>query len=179
MSTPTDNWQDQPTASLVLETIQGLVGTYRGAGRNHLNEAFEATLVLEPGGGLAGILLMFTAKAAAGQSSPAGTVFHTEHSLIAATPDGRLVLAQVGSNMGALLMHELRHATIDDGGCELLFGYGVASSGEFAEELTLRLRHSGSASYAFAWGYADEPFGPRSAAELRLVTPEQAPNEGG
>jgi hypothetical protein len=150
----------------VLDLLRGRLGSYRGGGRNHLDEDFSAELTLAAAGGDAGILLTFTAIADAGQTTAQGTVLHTEHSLIAAAVGGGVVLAQLGSNGGSLLVHELRRAHTEDGAGMLVFGYGQPDVDSFAEELTLSIGAPGELGYAFAWGHPGDAFGPRSSAKL-------------
>ena len=158
----------------VLTMLSERIGAYRGDGRNHEGEDFHAELVVASAGGGAGILLTFTAVAAANQRTEAGTVLHTENSIIAMHPEQGIVLAQIGSNVRALLLHPLRRSeSAPDGGVTLVFGYGDPEGDRFAEEISLHIHPDGRLGYAFAWGRPGDPFGERSAATLSFLTNQQ------
>jgi hypothetical protein len=160
-----------PDPTTVLTMLRKRIGSYRGGGRNHEGEDFHADLVLASAGGGAGILLTFTAVAAENQPTAVGTVLHTENSIIAVHPEHGLVLAQIGSNLGVLLLHPLRRSgSAEDRRTTLVFGYGNPDGDGFAEELSLHIHPDGTLGYAFAWGRPGDAFGPRSEATLSLLT---------
>lgn len=134
----------------------------RGSGVNHENERFTGELrvqVLEAG---RAVLLLYRAVL------DNGDIAHTESTLLATGPDGRLTLWPVMSELPVVIPH---------GATELQRGAGAALRGVFStgprsdasvfrEEIGIEIQEDGALVYRHAWGLPGEPFAERSSCHL-------------
>ena len=147
----------------VLNALLARAGVYEGTGINHEQERYDGRLELTPVLGVRGLQVK---SRAVGED---GTVYHEEHSLIAPTRDGGLVLWSLNIHApGALEMLYRRDEPVDGADHSFVFGSGdPADQAAYRVEVAFDLWPDGALTHRYAWGMPGEPFEARSAARLR------------
>ena len=136
--------------------------TFNGTGINEEKEAFFGELkvqVLENG---RAVLLSYKAKLAT------GVIVHTESTLLATGPNGKLCLWPVMSEIPVVLPHpELTNSGSSGSGISATFGSGPREqSDSFREEITIKVNLDGGLVYSHAWGLPDGAFEDRSSCSM-------------
>lgn len=151
--------------STIVEALAARAGRYAGEGINHDQEPFRGELTLTPVADGAAIAIDYTAT---GLGEQAGTVFHTEHSVIATDATGAPLLATVNAHGGGLQSMPLRRDAPEDGSERtLVFGFNdPADTAAFRMEIAIDLWPNGDLTYRHAWGLPGGSFAPRSGARL-------------
>ncbi|MFN9572483.1 MAG: hypothetical protein ACK58C_17525 [Betaproteobacteria bacterium] len=150
----------------VLELLASGPPAYRGRGTNHDGEPFIGALRVQVLGDGRAVLLHYCA------TLDDGTVAHTESTLLAPGPDGRLCLWPVMSELPVVLPHaQIETQAPGDPRTTAVFASGAREDrGCFREEITLAFGADGSLTYAHAWGLPAGPFKDRSTCGLFQTT---------
>ena len=135
---------------------------FLGEGVNEENEPFIGELKVRVLEGGRAALLSYTA------ALQSGTVVHTESTLLATGPDGKLCLWPVMSEIPFVLPHTEVTAKTEPGKyIAAVFASGPREqSASFREEITIRVNSDGSLVYAHAWGLPGGAFEERSSCSM-------------
>ena len=135
---------------------------FRGEGMNHENESFIGELNVQSLEGGRAALLRYTATLLT------GTVVHSESTLIATEPDGKLCLWPVMSELPVVLPHtEVMNKTESGKYALAVFGSGERDdSATFREEISIQVNTDKSLVYAHAWGLPGGTFEDRSSCSM-------------
>ena len=135
---------------------------FRGKGVNEENQPFIGELKVQVLEGGRAALLSYTA------TLQAGTVVHTESTLLGTGTNGKLCLWPVMSEIPVVLPHTEVMAEIDPGSY-IVAVFGSGPRGDltaFREEITIRVNVDASVVYAHAWGLPGGPFEGRSSCSM-------------
>ena len=146
----------------ILRTLAFGPTSFRGEGVNEDSESFTGQLkVLVLEGGRAA-LLSYTATLST------GIVVHTESTLLGTSPNGKLCLWPVMSEIPVVLPHVEVMSKIDTPNQVVtVFGSGPREvSTCFREEITIQVNSDGSLVYAHAWGLPGGTFEDRSSCRM-------------
>lgn len=146
----------------ILAALASGPKAYRGEGVNEERETFVGELrvtTLEKG---RAVLLGYVA------TLPTGEVVHTESSLLATAPNGKLCLWPVMSEIPVVLPHpEIPAAASSETELKTVFGSGPRSEVmSFREEITIQINQDRSLVYAHAWGLPRGAFEARSSCRM-------------
>lgn len=146
----------------ILTALASGPKAFRGEGVNEENEAFVGELSVKTLEGGRAVLLSYVA------TLTTGTVVHTESSLLASGPDGRLCLWPVMSEIPVVLPHpEVPTKGRAEGELKAVFGSGSRNdTTSFREEITIQLKSDRSLVYAHAWGLPGGAFEDRSSCRM-------------
>lgn len=146
----------------LLDALASGPTAYFGAGINEEGEAFTGELSVEVLEGGRAALLRYVARL------DTGKVVHTESTLLATGPNGRLCLWPVMSEIPVVLPH-VELLTAADSGCGVKSVFGSGARGDiasFREEITIELVSGGSLIYSHAWGLPGGSFQDRSSCRM-------------
>ena len=146
----------------ILSALVSGPSTFRGEGVNEEREAFVGELRVQSLE--AGRAVLLTYKA----SLTTGKIVHTESTLLATAPDGKLCLWPVMSEIPVVLPHaEVATETNASGSVKAVFSSGPRNeAASFREEITIQVNADRSLLYAHAWGLPGGAFEDRSSCHM-------------
>ncbi|MBC7991268.1 MAG: hypothetical protein H7Y19_17040 [Luteimonas sp.] len=129
---------------------------------NEENEAFIGDLRVQVLEGGRAALLSYVAQL------KSGTIVHSESTLLATGPNGKLCLWPVMSEVPVVIPHaEVASETNASGNVKAVFGSGPrGETASFREEITIQISADQSLVYAHAWGLPGGTFEDRSSCRM-------------
>ena len=146
----------------ILDALTGGSTAFRGEGVNEENQPFIGELKVQVLEGGRAALLSYAA------TLHAGTVVHTESTLLVTGPNGKLCLWPVMSEIPVVLPHtEVMTDINPENSLVAIFGSGPRGDlTSFREEITIRVNADASLVYAHAWGLPGGSFEDRSSCRM-------------
>jgi hypothetical protein len=162
---PSLNGTGMPRKMDLLSTLAAGPSVFRGEGVNHENERFAGELRLQLLEAGRAILLHYTATLANGD------VAHTEATLLAVGPDGKLTLWPVMSELPVVIPHVALEAAQAPGVVlRTVFSTGPRTDASvFREEISIEVHEGGALVYQHAWGLPGGSFAERSSCRMEPI----------
>jgi hypothetical protein len=148
-----------------ISLFTNLPKSWIGAGTNHENEAFTATLEIEHLIGRKAVKIDYVATRIDGKH------LHRETGVLSSDHTGQLCLWPVMEELPFVLPHRANQVFQEGDDWSITFSTGEeGKSVSFQEEIVIRRTKDGKLGYEHGWGMPGRAFGPKSMCLLDVRT---------